>query len=176
LPLITSRIEFLPSKAAGGDSVITPRIDFGEVWGLQTDDTNTALDPMHMELDKNLEDEESSVVPDDGEITIGNLNNSKIPKPQGEPGRPNCGGYNIENELHGWAPDLLENVTVSQVAWTYFILLNTFQRFVKSKANEMLDTRQSYKKQKPADITAICVLVSVQLYLISCHELIYPGG
>ena len=74
---------------------------------------------MHMELDKNLEDEE--LTDDDHqdggeELSIGNNN---IPKPQGKPGRSNCGGYNIESELHGWAPDLLENVTVSQVASTH---------------------------------------------------------
>lgn len=32
---------------------------------------------------------------------------------------------------------------------------------MKNKANEKLDTTQSYKKQKSADITAICVLVSI---------------
>lgn len=117
LPLITSHIEFYPLKASGGHSLITPRIDFEDEWG-PTD--NTTVDPaMHMELDKNLEDKEltDDDHQDDGEeLSIGNSN---IPKPQGKPGRSNCGGYNIKSELHGWAPDLLENVTVSQVASTH---------------------------------------------------------
>ena|SRR5258705_140830 len=108
-PLITSRIEFRPSRAAGSLPVITPRIDFDEEWALLMADT----DPTASIVDQNLEDELSDVMEDDEGNFLGNIDNSKIPKPQGEPGRPNCGGYSIENELHGWSPDLLENVTVS---------------------------------------------------------------
>jgi len=115
-PLITSRIEFRPSKAAGSQPVITPRVNFDEEWALPTADT--AFDPTaSVESDKNLED----VMEDDEEIFLGNRDNSKIPKPQGEPGRPNCGGYSIESELHGWSPDLLENVTVSFWTALHFI-------------------------------------------------------
>ena len=110
-PLITSRIEFRPSKVAGNLPVITPRIDFGEEWALPTADI---VDPTASIVDKNLDDDLSDVMDDDDdEIFLRNIDNSKIPKPQGEPGRPNCGGYSIESQLHGWSPDLLENVTVS---------------------------------------------------------------
>jgi hypothetical protein len=120
LPLITSRIEFRPLKAAGSQPVITPRIDFDKEWGLQTD--NTALNPTAtVDFDKNLEDvvieddeaEDVEEVEEAEKIPVGKCNNSKIRKPQGEPGHPNSGGYSIEAELRGWSPDLLENVTVS---------------------------------------------------------------
>jgi len=106
-PLITSRIEFRPSKVAGNLPIITPRIDFGEEWALPAFDATASI------VDKNLDDNDLRDVMDDEEFFIESTNNSKIPKPQGEPGRPNCGGYSIESELHGWSPDLLENVTVS---------------------------------------------------------------
>ena len=125
LPSITSRIEFLPSVAAGSQPVITPRIDFDEEWALPTN--NGPRDPLAIVgFDKNLEDEELSVVTEDDddveELLQAKSNNSKIPKPQGEPGRPNCGGYNIESELRGWSPDLLENVTVSINGITYYYI------------------------------------------------------
>ena len=112
-PLITLRIEFRPSKAAGSLPVLTPRIDFGEEWALLMADTT--FDPTASIMDTNLENESSDLTDDDNENFLGNTDNTKIPKPQGEPGRPNCGGYSIESELHGWSPDLLENVTVSLV-------------------------------------------------------------
>jgi hypothetical protein len=40
-------------------------------------------------------------------------NNELIPKPPGEPGRPNSGGYNIENEIHAWGPKKISQVNVS---------------------------------------------------------------
>ena len=105
-PLITSRIEFRPLKVAGSLPVITPRIDFCEEWA-------DALDPTASIVDKNLVDNDDVISMDNDEESVLGTHNSKIPKPQGEPGRPNCGGYSIESELHEWSPDLLENVMVS---------------------------------------------------------------
>jgi hypothetical protein len=93
-------------KVAGSLPVITPHIDFCEEWA-------DALDPIASIVDKNLVDDDDMISMDDDEESVLGTHNSKIPKPQGELGRPNCGGYSIETELHGWSPDLLENVTVS---------------------------------------------------------------
>jgi len=123
LPLITSRIEFALSTAAGGRPVITPRIDFGEEWGLPMG--TMEIDPRTpTESLEDVDEDLRSIDADDGEeMAIRQLNNSKIPKPQGEPGRPNCGGYSIETELRGWSPDLLESVTVCQCKALVFLLL-----------------------------------------------------
>ena len=123
LPLITSRIEFHPSKAAGGQSVITPRINFDEISGLLTDLTGSVQleDEGSDRSDVTMEDNEDDEEP----VESCNKSMNKIPKPQGEPGRPNCGGYSIENELCGWSPDLLENVTVSLVL-CLFLSLNSW--------------------------------------------------
>ena len=83
-PLITSRIEFRPSKVPSNLPVITPRIDFGEEWALPTADA--AFDMRASIVDKNLDDDDLCDVMDDEEIFIESTNNSKIPKPQGEPG------------------------------------------------------------------------------------------
>ena len=167
LPLITSRIEFHPSKAAGSQLVITPRINFDEEWGLLTSGPTGSIQLEDEGLDIMMEDNENDEEP-------GGSNNSmnKIPKPQGEPGCPNCGGYSIENELRGWSPDLLENVTVSLVL-CLFPSLNSWQRFVKKAANEKLDTTQSYVKQKSATVTEICVLASLELYIYSLSNSLF---
>ncbi|KAF8505254.1 hypothetical protein BU17DRAFT_71476 [Hysterangium stoloniferum] len=89
---------------------------------------------------------------------LGKCNNNKIPKPQGEPGCPNSGGYSVESELCGWSPDLLENVT----------------RFVKNKANDTLDTTKSYKKQKSADINAICALAKKHYPVVNKYDNYWP--
>ena len=60
LPLITSRIEFRPSKAAGNLPVLTPRIDFGEQWALLMADPT--FDPTASIVDKNLENESSDLL------------------------------------------------------------------------------------------------------------------
>lgn len=114
-PLITPRIEF-KLQAAGGLPVITPRINFSEEWPAFTDNTVRESDKNLGDESGTMEDEDESSDSDDDEhdeIPLARCNNRKIPKPQGEPGRPNSGGYNIESELRGWSPDLLGNVTVS---------------------------------------------------------------
>lgn len=64
--------------------------------------------------------DEESVLEEDIEFPLAQCNNNKIPKPQGEPGPPNSGGYNMESELRGWSPDLLDNVTVYSPVSTLF--------------------------------------------------------
>jgi len=98
LPLITSRIEFHPSKAAGSQLVITPCINFDEEWGLLTSGPTGSIQLEDEGLDVMMEDDK-----DDEEPGGSNNSMNKIPKPQGEPGCPNCGGYSIENELRGWS-------------------------------------------------------------------------
>ncbi|KAF8950172.1 hypothetical protein BDZ97DRAFT_1934475 [Flammula alnicola] len=55
----------------------------------------------------------------------------KIPKPSGEPGRPNSGGYCIEDALMSWGKDEFGKVV----------------RFTKKIADAKLDQTKSYSKQ-----------------------------
>ncbi|KAJ3517896.1 hypothetical protein NLJ89_g212 [Agrocybe chaxingu] len=146
LPLITQRIEFTAPRNAGLPPVITPRIDFNTLW-MEPLDTDTATPPMSRETsvltesDNNSQEENASQDNEDGDDANGI--NKKIPKPAGEPGRPHSGGYNLENELQGWAPDLFTNIN----------------KFVKQKADAHLDTTISYSRQKPSEVTAVCLMV-----------------
>ena len=111
LPTITPRVEF-SSFSRLSPPVITPRVDFAELWTTvahnDIDSHAVTRDPSPfsdsddgtMDLDLNVDDEPL-------------FNNKKIPKPSGEPGRPNSGGYSIENELRVWGADKIAEVMVS---------------------------------------------------------------
>lgn len=69
-----------------------------------SDSEDEDLATMNLDL---LESESS-----DDEQSLNNNRDIKIPKPPGEPGWPNSGGYNIENELCAWGADKTSQVTV----------------------------------------------------------------
>jgi len=97
LPIIM-RIEFSSlSHSHLAPAIITPHIDFADVWveNNRTPHTVSPSDTMDSDDDSvsmNLASEAS-----DDEILLNN--NEKIPKQPGEPGQPNSGGYNIKNEV-----------------------------------------------------------------------------
>ncbi|KAF8876366.1 hypothetical protein CPB84DRAFT_1752435 [Gymnopilus junonius] len=66
----------------------------------------------------------------------------KIPKPNGEPGRPRSGGYNLDEELGAWDADTLSSVN----------------SYVKAKAKQILNLTRSYSKQDPHKIAEVCFL------------------
>lgn len=109
LPIITSRIEFQPIKASC-PPIITPRIDFNQEWG--SEHNHDADDDVDMISEHNYDSEHADSLFDDEDADESH-HNKKIPKPAGEPGRPNSGGYNIEHKLRGWSPDMVMAVNVS---------------------------------------------------------------
>jgi len=112
LPIITPRIEFSTLFQPRPSTTITPRIDFADMWIKGEDSASHASvvpsdDDSGVSMDINSLQSESS----DDEMPLSN-NNRKIPKPPGAPGRPNLGGYNVENELRSWGVDKISQVMV----------------------------------------------------------------
>ncbi len=126
LPLITTRVEFQFSVLSPPPTV-TMRRDLGARIRRQLHHKSPYSRPRHIrketrakspsvvldptELDSDLSDLESD--PDDDTEGCGNLN--KIPKPSGEAGRTNSGGYNLEKAL-GWEEKRFAMFTVSHAA------------------------------------------------------------
>lgn len=84
-----------------------------------------------------------------------------ITKPDGEPGRPKRGGYNIKDAL-GWPVKDYTKLQVSCTAEHCKTRTNlTNQKLVHRLVNEQLDITQTTTKQKSTAITAICIAVSL---------------
>lgn len=126
LPLITNRIRFSSSGMAPLPT-ITPRVDL-PLLGVNILPANG--NPTERELTPSEDGEEGSPENqsnvDDGESELSELSELesdidsdkliwpvlKIPKPSGEPGRPNSGGYSIEDALISWGKDEFGKVMV----------------------------------------------------------------
>lgn len=131
-PIITPRVEFSLLSQSQPPAIITSHIDFAEVWTKEdiiigpshavnrespfpshySDDDDSVL----MDIDELESDRDAS----DDDAPLSNLDNVKIPKPPGEPGQPNSGGYNIEHELRVWGAEKISQVTVSSRSIGYF--------------------------------------------------------
>jgi hypothetical protein len=113
LPIITPRIEFSSSSQSHPPVTITPRIDFAQLWTGDNPGSHAVSDAPSddSDSDSNAMDFESEASDDNMSLMPLN-NNEKIPKPPGEPGRPNSGGYNIKNELRVWGADKISQVMV----------------------------------------------------------------
>lgn len=137
--LVTPRIQFYfaDRSTSRHTSSITPRIDFIQRNPLpadeftqhqQSDDSDSELPPSSpMSLASDFDEEMNTGPSGDEELDTEsqqtyqgyNGNNdlsvadTLIPKPQGEPGRPRSGGYNLESCLIGWTPDLYAGVRAS---------------------------------------------------------------
>ncbi|KAG5349106.1 hypothetical protein C0989_005842 [Termitomyces sp. Mn162] len=131
-PLHSARIEFntlppppFPPTAA--------RMEFG------SDNPNAAMDAEARDADSepDLEPPHSPETP----RTRSSISR-KIPRPHGEPGRPNSGGFNLAIELAktGWS-----RKSVEQLAET-----------VHAVAQERLDLTKCYRKQDKRDVKKIC--------------------
>ena len=120
LPIITPGIEFSSLSQSRPPTTITPRIDFADEWMTENNNSGSHtvsdfapsvgdsdgedLTAMNLDL---LESETS-----DDEQSLNNNRDIKVPKPPGEPGRPNSGGYNVKNELCAWGADKISQVMV----------------------------------------------------------------
>ncbi|KAF9527060.1 hypothetical protein CPB83DRAFT_856661, partial [Crepidotus variabilis] len=83
---------------------------------------------------------------------------AKIPKPAGEAGKPNCGGYNLEEELSGWTEKFFADVS----------------KFVKIKANNLLDTGVSYSGQTLEAISMVWHQVRRRFSILDKYEGDWP--
>jgi hypothetical protein len=116
LPIITPAIQFFP-KNLGPAPDITSQIDFENRISMSPQNELGAEDDMTDLFDVPAPEK----TPDDNgfeELDIfdtfdmGTLNNSKIPKPAGEPGRPRSGGYSLEETLGKWGQEVFQAVNV----------------------------------------------------------------
>src|SRR6266702_3564631 len=137
LPLITNHIRF-SSVAMAPLPIITSRVNLP----LRRVDVPSAnRSPEERELTPSEDGEEhypenKSTKQDDGESELSELSEleseidcdeplrpaQKIPKPSGEPGRPNSGGYSIEDALISWGKDEFGKVMVSTPHSVIFIV------------------------------------------------------
>lgn len=117
LPLITTRINFTANKVSVIHPAITHRISFAK------ESECRDLTPSMHSISGNEEPndhilDDDRIVDDDGESELSEdpedaeFPATQIPKPAGEPGRPNSGGYSLEDVLAPWGREELAKVTV----------------------------------------------------------------
>ena len=119
LPLITTRINFTANKVSPLPR-ITPRTFFATEENASRDLTPSvdSLSENEQSLpnnDHSLDD--NRAIDDDGESELSDdleevIPVTRIPKPVGEPGRPNSGGYSLEDALASWSKQELGKVMV----------------------------------------------------------------
>jgi hypothetical protein len=120
LPLITTRIEF-QLRELPPPPQITPRRDLGahlqrqarrRIVPYSRPSQKAAVRSVSIESDltslSEKSDSEHANDEEDGDTT------NKIPKPKGEAGRSNSGGYNLKNAL-GWEENRYNEFTVSYI-------------------------------------------------------------
>ena len=116
LPIITNRMEFKRKKLLPSPS-ITQRIEFT---GLSFGGSDSMLGAVETVTTSSIEsspgpeqEDSQSEDDDEGDDERGNGSRSmRIPKPQGEPGRPHSGGYSLTDVLKCWGDDRLKTITV----------------------------------------------------------------
>ncbi|KAF9042032.1 hypothetical protein BJ165DRAFT_1405761 [Panaeolus papilionaceus] len=131
LPLLTSCIEF-GDKPITPLPVVTAEVDFG------------SPDPLLQEDIQNVPDRERSptlsVAAHESDKIASPLTYNKVPKPPGQPGRPQSGGYSLDIELKRWGP-----------------LFGEVKSFVHAKCDSLLDLTKSYSKQDKLGISTVVI-------------------
>ena len=117
LPLITTRINFTANKVSVIHPAITHRTSFakeGECRDLtpsvQSISGNEKPNDQILDGDHIVDEDGESELSEDSEDV--EFPATQIPKPAGEPGRPNSGGYSLEDALAPWGREQLGKVTV----------------------------------------------------------------
>lgn len=107
--------------------------------------------PLTALSDENSEHESE----EDGEVS-----STKIPKPPGEAGRPQSGGYNLQDKL-GWNDKTYESVMVSMSVKAYMKDSDRkLQALVHKMAKTKLNITKSFRGQDKKVIKQICDAVS----------------
>ncbi|KAJ7730561.1 hypothetical protein B0H16DRAFT_1469533 [Mycena metata] len=158
LPLISPRMEFSPFPTHQLPS-ITPRLGYNSLQrlvGLRTDGEISTHAFTNVGRNAALTQDVVGVCSTvnstmDGTMTTARPKH-KYKSPSGQPGRPNSGGYNLENtllqECH-WTKDKFQRVQID----------------VHGLAKQTLVTRLSYQMQDPKDVKRLCAQIS------AIHEL-----
>ena len=165
LPLISTRIEFQVNHLPSPPS-ITLRRDLGRhvkhqirrkktPYGRRT--PSESEHPSHEEIDpgsplSSLSGYESSEM-----VTVGQK--KKVPKPPGEAGRRNCGGFNLEKAL-GWEVERYNDMMVSFLSNFNRGLLTAVKKYVNDLVVRKLDGRKCFSGQKPEAIKDVIREVS----------------
>ncbi|KAF9523443.1 hypothetical protein CPB83DRAFT_898751 [Crepidotus variabilis] len=114
--------------------------------------------------DTNNSEDTPNAVPDDNSDSDQSVDAaptvqaSKIPKPQGEPGRPGYGGYTLATELTGWTNQDYADVN----------------NYVKAKATAILNTRLLYNKQVEAKLAQVCDKAKQHFPILCKYEAEWP--
>ncbi|RXW11617.1 hypothetical protein EST38_g14237, partial [Candolleomyces aberdarensis] len=132
MPLITPDIEFKFTKETFNSQRLTLKVKAA----------------VFQDVLSSEDDEQSSTVGD---------GLSLIAKPPGEPGRPNSGGFGLEQAL-GWPLKEVKNLSV----------------WVGKQAEEKLDVSQGFSGQDTNAIEDICLLATVNFPILKQYELCWP--
>jgi hypothetical protein len=74
------------------------------------------------------------------------LPQNQIPKPPGEAGRTNCGGFNLENSLH-WEGNKYRRMMVSNMSLSGTNNSSSIQNYVNDMIKDRLDANQCFSNQ-----------------------------
>jgi hypothetical protein len=114
LPLITGRLVFT-SQVLPSVPTITPRIDFDMELPSEGSQVSEERGDDERDDERDGSLSELSAIDSDDDDNVENHwhENSKIPKPVGEAGRPHSGGYNLK-EVLGWPKTDFDKIQVIQ--------------------------------------------------------------
>ncbi|PPR02024.1 hypothetical protein CVT26_008718 [Gymnopilus dilepis] len=161
-PTITNRIKFQRIKLPPLPD-ITVRTNFAGKWLAESrpdaSDTvrSSATEMLGTDSDLSSEVEDETDQLYDDEHTVPYDRSRKIPKPQGEPGRPRSGGYTLSKVLKAWGDEF-----------------KVISAFIKDEADKMLDTSLSYKSQPQSGINSICELATARFPILNKYEDNWP--
>lgn len=89
-----------------------------------------------------------------------------VSKPLGEPGRPNTGGFSVEDSLD-WPPEAFNKLRVCNNIFAFDEYLSqSIQNFAHDLVDRTLDTATSYTKQEDDLVDNIVALVSPMYFAL----------
>lgn len=167
-PLLTSNVEFTIAAPPALPS-FTPLIEFTAERLAYMNSNEFRENTYGPTLEDDEGEDEDGDAPQGHNIRRSTHNAPKnIPKPPGEPGRPNSGGFCLETTLikEGWSKKDYQLLYVRDESIIPPSPFEVFQEAVKAAAKAKLDMKQSYRTQDKAAVKQICIDVS---FLDSIH-------
>lgn len=147
-PLITPRIQFQLAPRPPLP-LITPRMEFdleslacSSPTGSADSSSHSSSDPgSPIDLSRDMDDDEPELDTDRGSSTLPqsasttpNAAPALIPKPNGEPGRPRSGGFNLEatlKDVHNWSTKDIDDLNVRFLLIPALSSLTTYLRLCR---------------------------------------------
>lgn len=109
------------------------------------------------------EDEVEEMENDCESVIDSDDDDDKIAKPDGEPGRPGRGGYNLQKALE-WDTRTFSKLKVKSLPGLCCTADNLLQNFANHLVDAHLDVSMTYTKQKEKDLQRVCDEVSDSYY------------